>query len=58
VTREDSEQPKKRSRKRTVKPTAEELKDAYDKGYADGARDMERRIWQTQMLLMNTGGNG
>ncbi len=56
--REDSEHPEKKTRKRKVKPTPEELKDAYDKGYADGARDMERRIWQTQMLLMTTGGNG
>jgi hypothetical protein len=55
---EDSENPERKRRKPKVKPTPEELKDAYDKGYAAGASDMERRIWQTQMLLMTTGGNG
>ena len=55
---EDSAHPEKKRRKPKVKPTPEELKDAYDKGYAAGASDMERRIWQTQMLLMTTGGNG
>jgi len=55
---EDGEHPEKRRRTPKVKPTPEELKDAYDKGYADGASDTERRIWQTQMLLMTTGGNG